>query len=561
MVRITGRFARAKAQDEMRRFLRGRTLAYIPNNVCLSTDYALRWLNAFPKDAEALSLGQLLGDAAGQPELSDKCFEALSDLCAAKARSEGRFGLSRTAAASAARTAAGDDDGGMGLTEAQQGEMLSEMIAPEVAELLVTLQTLLSEAGEARESGGQSASSPSSSSDERNPLASPTEDLIVSPTAPLVSIQQLLDKASASGRAIVDVANDDLSAEGGAVSSAAAASLVPHRRVEILSPTDAPYGRGLFAAAPLRQGEVLFAETPALHVTMPPNPMAASSSSVAVCSFCARSLAAANGPSASTSSTPCRSECAEARYCSPQCEANGYAVCHGPVCTRTNPMFANWAAPMLADYYGASASAGAAPTPRDKKAALTMYAVGMLCATATAAQVHPLRYAPIAMLSGRTAYARETALAHTGAIAVGLAASLRQEHLYLDDVLSLFALLMDNGFYNEGRAGGVVGGAATNGPSFVATTPTTLSLYPLLSMVNHSCVPNAAITDAPTSGEHRLVKQLTVLRDVLPGEQLFINYNHKLMGQGRSMLGYEARKELLAQRHFTCTCPKCVLRQ
>jgi len=532
----------------------------------------IRWLNHFPKDVEALSLGQLLGDAMQQPELSDKCFESLGEIVSAKARKERRFLETLNDAAT----------GGM-LSEEQQGEMLSTMLSPEVAEAMVTLQTLMGEPAAGEE--GRSAIGIDGGA---NPFTSSSETLKVSPSSrevPLSAIQSYLD-AAGRGR-VVDLsreAEEDAEGGGGAAKGSAANAIQHHRRVEILSPTDAPYGRGLFATAPLRHGDVIFAEVPALHVTMPPNPFTTPQQRPTHCNYCAKPLI---GFGNANTTTACRSGCSDVSYCSSSCEAKSYATCHGPICGKTNPLFAQWAAPMLRDYYGgnsnthmnnadgSSSSSSPPPSPKDQKAALTMYAVGIACATATAAQIHPLKYKPFAMLSGQVSYDRVSALAYTGAIAVGLASALRQQHLYLDDVMSLFALLMDNGFYNESRGGGGSGSLASS-----SVGPSTLSLFPLMAMVNHSCVPNCVIVDAPasvqaavancggrasssssSSSSATLVKQLTVLKDVLPGEQLFINYNHKLMGSGRNALGYEARRALLSQRHFTCTCPKCVLRQ
>jgi SET and MYND domain-containing protein len=113
---------------------------------------------------------------------------------------------------------------------------------------------------------------------------------------------------------------------------------------------------------------------------------------------------------------------------------------------------------------------------------------------------------------------------------VTLAFALRQTHLGLEEVLLLFAAIQTNEFLLE---------AGT-------------CLFPVLSLLNHSCVPNCEVVGPRASS-----KDLVALSDIRPGEQLLIDYNPQLTGS----LSYSQRKELFAQRHFECFCGKCILQK
>ncbi|EPY32196.1 hypothetical protein STCU_02932 [Strigomonas culicis] len=163
----------------------------------------------------------------------------------------------------------------------------------------------------------------------------------------------------------------------------------------------------------------------------------------------------------------------------------------------------------------------------EARAALTCLAVAKVCAMATMRQLHPLALPGIAGLRGIAEYEPTTALAEVGALAVTLATALRQTHLYMEEILSLFAIVQTNEFL-------MTGGEA---------------VYHTLSFLNHSCEPNCTIVGTGARG-----RQLIATRDIRDGEQLFINYNANLT----TTLTYAQRRDLCAQRNFQCFCPKCM---
>ncbi|KAG6900676.1 hypothetical protein C0995_003365 [Termitomyces sp. Mi166 len=68
-----------------------------------------------------------------------------------------------------------------------------------------------------------------------------------------------------------------------------------------------------------------------------------------------------------------------------------------------------------------------------------------------------------------------------------------------------------------------------------------------LSRVNHSCIPNAAITFSISS----FSAQLHAIRDIKEGEEVFISYC-------RSTTPPPQRHQALAHYNFKCTCPACL---
>merc|ERR1712107_168835 len=82
------------------------------------------------------------------------------------------------------------------------------------------------------------------------------------------------------------------------------------------------------------------------------------------------------------------------------------------------------------------------------------------------------------------------------------------------------------------------------------------ALYPLVSLINHSCIPNLRHTNlikmrgADLEGEI-VVMELESQRTVLPGTQLTIRYNHYSQGH------LQRQRFLLNQWYFRCRCQRC----
>ncbi len=73
-----------------------------------------------------------------------------------------------------------------------------------------------------------------------------------------------------------------------------------------------------------------------------------------------------------------------------------------------------------------------------------------------------------------------------------------------------------------------------------------VGLYSAPSLLNHSCRPN---TLQLFNGRHLLLK---ALRDIGPGEQLFITYTETLQ------LHSERQAKLQSGYNFTCACERCL---
>lgn len=171
-----------------------------------------------------------------------------------------------------------------------------------------------------------------------------------------------------------------------------------------------------------------------------------------------------------------------------------------------------------------------AATSADAKAALLCLAAARLFALSTQAQVHPLAHPSVCHLRGTIEFESDVALHYLGGVALTLSQAFRQPNLHLEELLSAIAIISSNMFL----------------------MPEGIALYPVLSLLNHSCTPNCIVV-GPTTRQ----KQLVTVQDVRPGEQLLIDYNPQLT----DALPYEERKKLLAQRHFECFCSKCILRK
>lgn len=73
------------------------------------------------------------------------------------------------------------------------------------------------------------------------------------------------------------------------------------------------------------------------------------------------------------------------------------------------------------------------------------------------------------------------------------------------------------------------------------------ALYPVVALMNHSCVSNTCHSISPT--DYRIRLRSTV--KVSPGGELYGSYTHSLLP---TML---RREHLLEGKHFACACPRC----
>ena len=77
-------------------------------------------------------------------------------------------------------------------------------------------------------------------------------------------------------------------------------------------------------------------------------------------------------------------------------------------------------------------------------------------------------------------------------------------------------------------------------------TPLGVGLYSAPSLLNHSCRPN---TLPMFNGRQLLLK---AVRDIGPGEQLFITYTDTLQ------LHSDRQSQLHSEYNFTCACERCL---
>lgn len=288
--------------------------------------------------------------------------------------------------------------------------------------------------------------------------------------------------------------------------------------VEVLDPVDSMYGRGLYATQHVSSGSCLLIDEPFL----------VQSSSRNVCAQCL-SMLEGEKSSRHTSTVVCP-HCEKEWYCSTACQEEAWKSQHCCSCASVNPHYAKWQSGLWDSLEREKAAWMDANSAF--RASLACLAVGKICATATVKQCHPLSLPGIRQLRGVATFERDTALTQVGGLSVALSSILHQPYLFMEELLSLFAVLQTNEFLMSGN----------------------IALYPILSLINHSCVPNCAAVGTVKSPTKR---QLLALRDIRAGEQLFIDYNASLT----STLSYEDRKALCAQRHFTCFCTKCVRKE
>ncbi|ESL08897.1 hypothetical protein TRSC58_03392 [Trypanosoma rangeli SC58] len=278
--------------------------------------------------------------------------------------------------------------------------------------------------------------------------------------------------------------------------------------VELQQPKQSVYGRGIYALTRISSGTTVMGDQPFFVQRMRGD----------VCAHCLVTLGRSGG---ATRGVPC-AHCDRETYCSVACRDAAWREYHICACSSRNEMYAAWEDAMrerlLSD------------DMEESRAALACLAVAKLCALSTVQQVHPLALPRLRSLRGRADYDAATALTEVGALAVALATALRQTHLYMEEVLSLFAIVQTNEFVSPGGT----------------------ALYHGYSLLNHSCEPNCALVGSDAAN-----RRLVTLRDVKEGEQLLINYNANLTTRA----SYADRRALCQQRHFECFCLKCVRRE
>ncbi|KPI86119.1 hypothetical protein ABL78_4811 [Leptomonas seymouri] len=446
----------------------------------LSADYCIRLLNRHPQDTLGLVLGELAGQHTRQTAFAVKCADALRESCSRNSVSsvEELVQVKLPAARMPHNKAA-----------------TGSPVLPSVQEVL-SLRRDVAEA----EASPQNASAVVSSAKD--------ESITVDSTEPFATTQE------AVRRACLRCATPPLA--------------------ELLEPQDTIYGRGLHATRNVPPRQAILAESPFLVQRYDETK----------CAHCLAALGArveAQGDR-DAFGVPCP-QCHDETYCSEACREAAWAQYHACSCSARNPELAQWSMGMRELLYRGShedsgaAGADVSNSSSEARSALSCLAVAKICAMATMQQVHPLSLPGITALRGIADYEPATALSEIGALAVALSAALRQPNLYMEEVLSLFALLQTNEFFS------------TSG----------VALYSVLSMLNHSCDPNCALVslNSQTQRTRPMEKHLVALRPIRDGEQLFISYNAGLT----TKLSYEDRTALCAQRHFQCFCPRCLRRE
>lgn len=287
------------------------------------------------------------------------------------------------------------------------------------------------------------------------------------------------------------------------------------KRILVLEPSGSIFGRGLFADKRITQGTVILTDTLIAGQRMRGD----------ACAHCLGSLSRQGA----VIQNPIHCNQCDQSYCSESCRDAAWNQYHQCSCKSVNPLYARWEENMEAVLQG-DASSSADDAGADSKAALNCLMVGKLLCMSTIARVHPLELSGIAHLRGFVEYEARSCLANIGAVAVTLSEALRQPNLFIEEVLTLLAMVQTN--ENLVQQG--------------------LTLYPVLSLLNHSCTPNCLVV-GPTLRQ----QQLVATKDIRAGEQLFIDYNPRLTGS----LNYEQRRELFQQRNFECFCSRCILKK
>lgn len=460
----------------------------VKRNYALSADYCIRLLNRHPQDTLGLVLGEVAGQHTNQDAFATKCTETLQESCDRKGVPSVEVLVQVTLPDTLAPPAATPENGGT----------FAQTALPAVSEVLALRREVAAVDAAVRDAGA---------------VATGLEDesIVVTSTEPLATTQQ------AVRRACLRCATPPLA--------------------ELLEPQDTADGRGLYATRAVPSRQAILAESPFLVQRYDETK----------CAHCLAALSArVDSPDDRTAFGVACPHCQEETYCSHECQEAAWSQYHACSCAARNPELAQWSNGMRELLYrnpestvgdGREGSADVSSSGSEARAALSCLTVAKICAMATIQQVHPLALPGIACLRGIADYEPATALSEIGALAVALSAALHQPNLYMEEILSLFALLQTNEFFS------------TSG----------VALYSALSMLNHSCDPNCALVSVNGSVQRTkpMEKHLVALRPIRDGEQLFIAYNAGLT----TKLSYEDRKALCAQRHFECFCPRCLRRE
>lgn len=258
------------------------------------------------------------------------------------------------------------------------------------------------------------------------------------------------------------------------------------------------YGRGLVATGRVTKGTVLLTEEPWL----------VQPSSRQVCSHCL---------SSEWSGSFVCDQCGEV-YCSESCRTKALEGYHGPMCG--NALYQEYDKTCAR-----SLEASDGEKSHSQSVSSTCRLIGRICAKATVVGSHPLALPEVVRLSGYVKYLSGSVFEHVSSLSLDLAAALRQPMLFLDDFMRLYAVIQMN----------------------EVTSREGVRLYSSISLLNHSCVPNAIVV------RHRTV---VAVRDIPQGEQIFIDYNPEI-----SSRPYSDRRKIHEQRGFQCRCQRCVMKQ
>ncbi|CAC9446768.1 MYND finger/SET domain containing protein [Leishmania donovani] len=501
MPRLRAARAAWYAGQELDTYLRQRAWHWtVKRNYALAADYCIRLLNRHPQDTLGLVLGEVSGRYTSQDTFVSKCAQALQESCQRKGVASVTELVQCTLVTRAANPPSLSTTASASLTQLPSADAVLALQADEAKR-----------EADARDTGAHTGGLKG-------------ESLYVHNSEPPDSINQ------AVRRSCLRSATPPLA--------------------ELLEPVQSTYGRGLYATRHIQPRSSILCESPLLVQRCDDTK----------CAHCLAPLSARRGSSITDTgaSDPLASgvacpHCQHETYCSEDCRDAAWEQYHVCSCASRNPELAQWTEGMreLLHRGGAGAAsaasdeAGVVNSGSEARAALSCLTVAKICAMATVQQVHPLSLPGISCLRGIADYEPATALSEIGALAVALSAALRQPNLYMEEVLSLFALLHMNEFF------------AGSG----------IAVYSVLSMLNHSCDPNCALVSAansPVAGAHgsrrhksAMEKHLVALRPIRDGEQLFIDYNAALT----TRLDYEERKALCAQRHFECYCSRCIRRE
>eukprot|EP00759_Apiculatamorpha_spiralis_P027601 PhF_6_TR30388/c0_g1_i1/m.44548/K11426/SMYD; SET and MYND domain-containing protein len=279
------------------------------------------------------------------------------------------------------------------------------------------------------------------------------------------------------------------------------------------------FGRGIFATKEVPAGTVVLRDKPFLSLpTTTQRGASICDNCLAPCHSNEQKMA---NPEVETSPQCVLNAKCPVSFCSVQCAGDAGASYHGPICE--NQSFKAF------DGMCQGGNMESVDNNQDTTSAIarTCRMIGRISALSTVRETHPLILPEIAPLSGYVKYESRNVFDQVSSLTLDLGQSLRQPLFFLEDFMSLYAVIQMNEV------------VVTNG----------VRLYPYVSFLNHSCVPNAEIDDSDPQGKI-IVK---TIEPVKVGQQIFVNYNPRI-----SNLPHEQRAAYHEQRGFTCTCQRCV---